>query len=185
MTYQKIEKPSKPKLIWDKIKLLVLDCDGVLTDGRIIYGCGGEEMKNFDAHDGMGFLLMRHTIVQAAVITGRQSAALERRCADLGIKHLYQGVPNKLQVLGDMLKELQLNWDNVVYIGDDWNDIPCMFRCAASICPSDAMPDIRKLCDIVLQSPGGRGAVREGIEMILKHKGIYEQAVVAYLAERS
>lgn len=185
MPFNKLEKPSKPKMNWDKIKILVLDCDGVLTDGRIIYGCDGEEMKNFDAHDGMGFLLMRYSCLQPVVITGRSSAALERRCKDLGINHLYQGVANKLQVLAELLKEHKLSLDNVVYVGDDWNDIPCMFRSALSMCPADAMPDIKKLSDVVLQCSGGRGAVRECIEMILKNKGIYEQAVAAFLADRS
>lgn len=185
MTFYKLEKPSKPKLNWDRIKLLVLDCDGVLTDGRIVYGCGGEEMKNFDAHDGMGFLLMRYTCMQAAVITGRSSSALERRCADLGITHLYQGVANKLRKLDSLLKELQLSFDSVVYLGDDWNDIPCMFRAALSVCPADAMPDIRRLADTVLQYNGGRGAVRECIEMVLRQKGVYDQAVAAYLADCS
>ncbi len=185
MTFRKIEKPSKPKLFWDKISLLVLDCDGVLTDGRIIYGCGGEEMKNFDAHDGMGFLLMRYTQVQTAVITGRSSSALERRCQDLGIKHLYQAVANKLQKLTELLQEMNLTFGNVVYIGDDWNDIPCMFKAAGSMCPQDAMPDVKKLADIVLHNSGGRGAVREAIEMILINQGVYEQAVAAFLADRS
>jgi 3-deoxy-D-manno-octulosonate 8-phosphate phosphatase (KDO 8-P phosphatase) len=183
MMYRKIEKPSKPKLFWDRIKLLVLDCDGVLTDGRIIYGCGGEELKNFDAHDGMGFLLMRQTPLQAAVITGRSSTALEKRCQDLGIKFLFQGVANKLQKLNELLQELHLTFENVVYVGDDWNDIPCMHKAAGSMCPSDAVADIRALTDIVLHNAGGRGAVRECIEMILRNQGIYDQAVAAYLAQ--
>ena len=102
---KKISKPYKSKLNWDRIQLLVFDCDGVLTEGKIIYDSAGNEAKNFEAHDGMGFLLLRQTELRTAVITGRNSSVLERRCQDLKINFLFQGVPDKLQCLKDLLAE--------------------------------------------------------------------------------
>lgn len=181
MILKKISKPNRPILVWERIKLLVFDCDGVLTDGRIIYDSAGNEAKNFDAHDGMGFLLLRQTSILSAVITGRNSSLLERRCKDLKIGHLYQGVSDKLQCLTRLLEELQLDFANVLYMGDDWNDLQAMFNAAISVCPADAPSNIRQLADHVTTLPGGRGAVRECIEYVLHNQGIYEQAVLSYL----
>ena len=183
--FKKLQKPYKPRVNWDKLSLMIFDCDGVLTDGRIIYGCDGEELKNFDAHDGMGFMLLRFSGVKTAVITGRSSAALERRCQDLKIDYVFQGVGNKLAKTKELLAELKLEFSNVLYMGDDWNDIPVMFSAAVSVCPSDAGRDIKPLADYVMLAPGGRGAVRECIELVLNNKTIYEQAVADYLAKIS
>ena len=128
-----INKVHKTPVKWSDIKLLMLDCDGVFTDGRIIYAGTDLELKNFDAHDGMGFMIMRYSDIKAAVITGRTSAVLERRCRDLKIEHLYQGVAHKLSVGTKLLQELNLTWGNVAYIGDDWNDVPVMRKSALSL----------------------------------------------------
>lgn len=181
MILKKISKPIKPAVKWDRIELLVFDCDGVLTDGRIIYNSAGQEAKNFDAHDGMGFLLLHQTKLRSAVITGRNSPLLERRCQDLKIGHLFQGVANKVQCLEGLLAELGLDYSNVLYMGDDWNDIPAMFKAAFSVCPADAPQNICQLADHVTRHSGGKGAVRECIEFVLHNQGIYEQAVSAYL----
>lgn len=181
MRDKRLSKVKKPLVRWDKIKLLVFDCDGVLTDGGIIYDGDGVESKNFFAQDGMGFLLLRHTDISVAVITGRNSSILQRRCEDLKISHLYQGVANKLQCLRGLLKELDLDFSNVLYMGDDWNDLLVMINSAVSVCPSDAPERIRGLVDIVTVQPGGRGAVRECIDFVLEKKDLYEQAVQAYL----
>jgi len=183
--FRKINKPYKPRVNWDKINLLIFDCDGVLTDGKIIYGCDGEEFKNFDAHDGMGFMLLRFAGVKTAVITGRTSAALERRCKDLRIDYLLQGVANKLARTNQLMAELKLEFSNVLYMGDDWNDIPVMNVAAVSVCPADAVRDVASLADYVMLAPGGHGAVRECIELVLNNKGLYEQAVADYLAQIS
>ncbi|HPN40365.1 MAG: HAD hydrolase family protein [Candidatus Cloacimonetes bacterium] len=183
--FKKIGKPYKPRVNWDRINLIIFDCDGVLTDGKIIYGCNGEELKNFDAHDGMGFQLLRFSHVRTAVITGRSSAALERRCQDLKIDYLYQGVANKLEKTRELLKELKLDFCNLLYMGDDWNDIPVMNVAAVSVCPADAARDVAAMADYVMLASGGRGAVRECIELVLNNKTIYEQAVNDYLAKIS
>lgn len=181
MSFTKIAKPNKPILRWDRIKLLIFDCDGVLTDGRIIYDSAGNESKNFDAHDGMGFMLLRQTEVQAAVITGRSSPVLQRRCDDLKIKYVFQGIQKKLETTTQLLRELNLGFDNILFMGDDWNDLPVMFKAAISVCPGDAMEGMKNLCDLVTKHSGGRGAVRECIEHVLTNKGIYEQALLKYL----
>ena len=183
MILKKITKPNKANLNWDKIELLVFDCDGVLTDGRIVYDSAGHEAKNFHAHDGMGFLLLRQAGLRSAVITGRSSAALERRCQDLKVGYLFQGVANKLQCLTQLLQELGLDFTNVLYMGDDWNDWPSMLQAAISVCPADAPDVIRQLADQVMSHPGGHGAVRECIEYVLYSKGCYEQAVSSYLEQ--
>lgn len=181
MNLQHIKKPSKKAVDWDKIKLLAFDCDGVLTQGGIIYGNEGQELKDFDARDGMGFMLLKYTDIQVAIITGRQSEALARRSADLKIAHLYQQIPNKLQVAKELLDKLGLSFDNMLFMGDDWNDFPLMSAAAVSVCPHDAAEEITTLVDHVTKASGGRGAVRECIEMVLKQRGIFEQAINAYL----
>ncbi len=185
MSVKRFTKPIKSHLIWDKIKILIFDCDGVLTDGRIIYDSAGNESKNFDAHDGMGFMLLRQTDILSAVVTGRTSTVLQRRCEDLKINYLYQGVANKLEVVTKLLEELGLDFSNVLYMGDDWNDMKVMFSAAISVCPADATDEIKALTDHVTIHPGGRGAVRECIDYVLENKGLHEQAIQAYFTQIS
>jgi 3-deoxy-D-manno-octulosonate 8-phosphate phosphatase (KDO 8-P phosphatase) len=183
MEHKLLHKINKPEILWQEIKLVIFDCDGVITDGKIIY-CGEElEAKHFSAHDGIGFMLLNRAELTCAVITGRSSVALERRCKDLRITHLCQGVMNKLEQTKKLLKELKLNWDNVAYMGDDWNDIPVMQTAAFSVCPADAMPEIKHLADFTTQRIAGDGAARECIDYILHKKGLYEKAVARYLQE--
>jgi len=160
-----------------KIKLIILDNDGVLTDGKIIYDENYIESKNFSAKDGLGIRLLQQTDIELAIITGRTSTILEKRCEDLDIKFLYQKIRNKLKKTEIILKELDLTWENVAYLGDDWNDYPVQKRCALSAAPADAFDTIKEKVDIVLQRKGGEGAVREFIELILKEKGIFENSV--------
>ncbi|MEF3694513.1 MAG: HAD-IIIA family hydrolase [Candidatus Cloacimonadota bacterium] len=180
-----IKRTYKNAVRWDRISLLIFDCDGVLTDGRIIYDSTGLELKNFDAHDGMGFLILRQTEIKTAVITGRSSELLARRCRDLKINYVYQGIANKLEKTEELLKELGLGWDAVAYMGDDWNDIPTMNKAAFSAAPSDALEEIRNLADFVTAASGGRGAVREFIRHILIQQKRYDKAIEAYLESLS
>jgi len=184
-----MRKVNKPPVVWQDIKLVIFDCDGVLTDGKIIYGSENNynriEMKNFNAHDGMGFMLLHQAGLISAVITGRSSTTLSQRCKDLHIKYLFQKVQKKLEKADKLLTKLNLQWNQVVYMGDDWNDIPCMDKAAFSSCPSDAMPEILKLADKVTKRKAGDGAVRELIDYILYKQGIYEKVVEQYLQEIS
>ena len=161
----------------------IFDCDGVLTDGKITYDNNSIEIKNFSAHDGMGFALLHKSGLISAVVTGRSSQALTQRCKDLSIKYVYQGIQKKLDKVQKLIDKLSLNWNQVVYMGDDWNDIPVMNKSAFSVCPSDSTPEIKALTDLTTQSRAGDGAVRECIDFILYKKGLYEQVVQKYLQE--
>jgi len=189
MSYLKLPKPPKSQVRWEQLRLVVFDCDGVLTDGSIIYGQTDNyfnvELKNFNAHDGMGMTLLHHAGLIPAVITGRSSRVLAKRCKDLKIRHLYQSIAKKIEAAEKLLNKLDLTWDQVVYMGDDWNDVPCMEKAAVSFCPSDACPEIRHLADIVTSAPSGHGAVRECIDHILYQQGTYETAVKSYLQDIS
>ncbi len=174
-------RPNKRPVNWAQIKLMILDCDGVLTDGRIIYGNDNLDLKQFDAADGMGMMLLSKIDLEVAVVSGRKSDALKQRCVDLKIRHLHQGVGHKLDCVSRLLEELDLDFDNVIYMGDDWNDVPCMRRAALSVAPQNAHPEIHKVADMVTVREGGRGAVRELIDFVLAKKGLYERAISSYL----
>jgi YrbI family 3-deoxy-D-manno-octulosonate 8-phosphate phosphatase len=163
------------------IRLIILDCDGTLTDGRIIYSDHDRELKNFSAKDGLGLHLAHVAGLQIAVITGRTSPMVTRRCADLHIEHVLQGVSNKRHAADKLLATLGLTWAQTAVVGDDWNDYPIMEPAALSACPCDAFPTFREKVDVVLNRPGGDGAVREFIELLLQAQSIYEKTVEQYL----
>jgi len=162
---------------FSKIKLIILDNDGVFSDGKIIYDNNKLESKNFNAKDGLGIKLLQFSDINLAIITGRSSEIVQKRCDDLQIKILYQGVRNKLKKTKELLKELNLNWENVAYLGDDWNDFPVMEKCNISATPADAFESIQSRVDLVTKRKGGEGAVRELIELILTKQGKYEKCL--------
>lgn len=166
---------------FSRIQLLILDCDGVLTDGKIIYQEDLTEAKNFCARDGLGVRLLAFTPIRVAVITGRESHLLAKRCQDLHIDLLFQKVQNKLARATELLQELHLDWVNVAYLGDDWNDYPVLRQAAVSAVPADAPADLQDKVDLILTRCGGEGAVREFIEIILREQGIYEDTLAEFL----
>lgn len=152
-----------------KIKYLVMDVDGTLTDGKIYMGNNGEVMKAFSIHDGFGVNKIAIPMgIIPVVITGRKSKIVENRCAELGITELYQGVENK----SERLMSITRDFSQVAYIGDDLNDLSCMkmVKEAGGIlgCPADAVESIRNICDFICTKRSGDGAVREFIEYICK-----------------
>lgn len=154
-----------------RIKMLVMDVDGTLTDGSIYMGPNGEEMKVFDVKDGYAIANMLPEMgILPVIITGRKSRIVEQRCAELGIMHLYQGVSNKLETLLRLLEEQNLKLENVAYMGDDFNDLECMKAVAADggipACPADAADVVRNICAYVAVHRGGKKAVREFIEQL-------------------
>ncbi len=152
-----------------KIRLMVMDVDGTLTDGHIYIGANGEVMKAFNVKDGYGIVQMKKRGITPAIITGRSSPIVAARAAELGIEHLYQGVSDKLAQLQALTAQLGLTMENVAYIGDDLNDLECIRACTAmgvSACPADAVPQVRLAADFVCTVPGGYGAVREFTEYI-------------------
>ena len=174
-------RPIKRPISWADLKLMLFDCDGVLTDGRIIYGNDGEDIKHFNAHDGMGFHLLKYTDIKIGFVTGRSSQALERRSKDMGCELLFQGVANKLRCVEEFLPKLGLDFRNVIYMGDDWNDVPLMRKAALSAAPADAEKDVLKIVDWTSGFKGGHGAVRDLINHVLHHKGIYDKTILRYL----
>lgn len=164
-----------------KIKLLALDVDGVLTDGTIYISPAGEVFKGFNAKDGMGISCALRNNLQIAVITGRQSPIVERRCEELGIKLFMQGVKDKRLALQKMAQELGLTREEIAYMGDDLNDIPAFKASGLSLAPADGSIEVLAVADIITKAKGGRGAVREAITMILAAQDNWEQIVNSYL----
>ena len=155
----------------DKLKrvaVLVLDVDGVLTDGSIVYTDAGDEVKSFSARDGLGIRLLMDAGITVCIITGRRSNALMHRCRDLGITHVIDGAGDKRQALMDLADGFKVPMTSVACMGDDLPDIP-MFRMAGlSIAVADADETVKQSADLVTTAPGGAGAVRELAERILK-----------------
>lgn len=158
-----------------RIKWLVMDIDGTLTDGKIYMGPSGEAMKAFDVKDGYAISnILPELNIKPVVITGRDSEIVAYRCAELGVEHIFQGVKNKVSILDALLTDSNSQYCEVAYIGDDLNDLECMKRVqefgGILACPADAVNAITTVCDFVMGSRGGFGAVREFIEIISTHK---------------
>jgi 3-deoxy-D-manno-octulosonate 8-phosphate phosphatase (KDO 8-P phosphatase) len=150
------------------IKLLILDVDGVMTDGRIIINDQGEETKTFNVKDGYGIRLLLGAGIDVAIITGRQSRCVEHRADDLGIKSLYQGVTDKKSVCMKLLEEKHLTSQQTCFIGDDLLDLPLLKFVGLPVAVADAVKEVRETAMYVTEKNGGNGAVREVCELILK-----------------
>ncbi|MEX3712275.1 HAD-IIIA family hydrolase [Cytobacillus horneckiae] len=160
------------------IKLIALDVDGVLTDGKLYIGSNGVEYKTFHTHDGMGISLAQYVGIEIALITGRKSPAVEKRAAELKIKHVYQGVNNKTEVLYQIVSALNIDLNQVCYIGDDINDLPLLNIVGYPACPHNAVSQVKEQAHIVSAHKGGEGAVRDIIDQILSatydHQSLFE-----------
>lgn len=154
-----------------KIKLMLTDCDGVLTDNGVYYTQDGEMMKRFSIRDGMGVERLRNEVgVATGIITGETSGSVIKRAEKLNIEHLYLGIKNKKQMLSAILEETRFVPAEIAYIGDDVNDIEIMNECGLTACPSDAMFQVKDIVDYVCNEKGGHGAFREFAEFIIKSK---------------
>ena len=156
----------KSKLM--KIKMLLMDVDGVLTDGHIIYTSEGDELKKFNVQDGMGITLARKAGLKTGIITSRESKLVERRAAELKFDIVKQGCKQKLQEYENIKKKFDLADENIAYMGDDIPDMSILNRAGYSIAPANARDEVKAVCDYVTVQPGGQGAVREVIDKILK-----------------
>ena len=159
----------------EPVKLLLLDVDGVLTDGRIVYSDDGVETKAFNVRDGLGLRLLMDGGIQVGIVTGRRSKALYRRCKDLGIIDVYDGVDDKAALLDDICRRMGIRTESIAFIGDDLPDIPLMKKVGLSIAVADAHEAVRAVADLVTTAGGGAGAVREVCEAILKSQGQWEK----------
>ena len=163
-----------------KVKLLILDVDGVMTDGRIIMDDEGRELKNFNVRDGHGIKLIQRYGIKVAILTGRQSSVVKYRAIDLGIKDVYQKAFNKKEIFEKILKKHNLSSQEVAYLGDDIVDIPVLKRVGFSSAVANALDVVKENVDYVTKNKGGDGAVREICDMILKAQGRWPEIAAKY-----
>jgi len=161
-----VKAPAKAS----RIRLLVLDVDGVLTDGVLVYGPAGEEIKRFHVRDGLAMQAARAAGIEVAIISGRASAAVTRRMSELGIVEVHQGIVDKAAELRAMLARLGVRADEAAMMGDDLPDLPVMKSAGLGLAPSDAAPEIKRAAAWVSRARGGHGAVREAVEMLLRSR---------------
>ncbi len=159
------------------IQLLLLDVDGVLTDGSIIYNDQASETKVFNVKDGLGLKLVMEAGIKVGLVTGRKSKALHRRCRDLGIRYLYDAVQQKAQLIDKIATDTEVGAINTAFIGDDIPDLQLMRRVGLSIAVADAHELVRDYSDWITSAAGGRGAVREVCDALLKARGDWEKIV--------
>ncbi|MDF1653690.1 MAG: HAD-IIIA family hydrolase [Coxiellaceae bacterium] len=153
----------------ENIQLLILDVDGVLTDGKVYLSADGDEQKCFYVQDGMGMVNLIRANIPIAIISGRSSESVTRRMQELGVQHVHQGIDNKLPVFEQLIKELNINADNVAYVGDDTPDLCIMQYVGYKIAVANAVTEVRSIADWVTQRNGGEGAVREVCDWILSN----------------
>ena len=163
------------------IKLLVLDVDGCMTDGGIIYSNSAEETKKFNVKDGFAIVQWIKLGGQVAIITGRESKIVENRAKELGIHYLYQNVKDKKAVLEELLEKINISNEEVAAIGDDINDYKLLLHVKQSFTPADGVSHVKDIVKHVLTCKGGEGAVREMIEMVLQTNGQMEQFLALYI----
>ena len=164
-----------------RIKLLLMDCDGVLTDGRIWILENGEDQKAFHTRDGLGIDLLHRAGLKSGIISGRLSSALERRAQSLNVSYLWQGRDDKRQAFADILAQAQVIKDEIAYMGDDLTDLPLMGQSGLAIAVADAVEEVKTRAHYVTKADGGNGAVREVVELILKAQGRWDDLVKSYL----
>ena len=152
------------------IRLLVMDVDGVMTDGKITYSSDGQELKSFNIKDGLGIKRAQASGIETAIITGRTSPMVERRARELGIAHLVQGREDKLAALSDLVGQLNLSLDQVAYIGDDLPDLTAIESVKLGACPADAATEVKSKANWVSTRSGGDGCVRELCDLLVSHK---------------
>lgn len=163
------------------IRLVVLDVDGVLTDGSIHMDDAGREGKSFYARDGLGIYLLHRAGIRLALVSGRTAEVIEHRARQLRIEEVHQGVEDKLAVYREILARHGLRDEEVCYMGDDLIDLPPMRRAGLAAAPADAHPIVLQVADLVTRAPGGRGAVRELAERLLQAAGLWDEIAGPYL----
>jgi 3-deoxy-D-manno-octulosonate 8-phosphate phosphatase (KDO 8-P phosphatase) len=163
-----------------RVKVMIFDVDGVLTDGSLTYGPDGEATKTFYVLDGLGIQLLQKTGVQTAIISARSSPIVVRRAADLGITHVHQGQHDKRLAFAKLLADTGFTAEECGYIGDDVIDLPLFTRVGFAVTVPSGHPEVQHRAHYVTKNPGGRGAVREVCDMVMRAQGTYEQALAPY-----
>lgn len=166
-----------------KIKLLILDVDGVMTDNRLFYNDDGVETKTFYTRDGHGMVMLQKSAVEIGIITGRKSQLVTNRMRDLKVKHVYQGVPDKLPTFLKLVEELDIQLDEIAYVGDDILDLPILMRIGLAVTPADGDDEVKARVDYISKFEGGRGCVREVCEIIMRAQGSWQKQMDFYLRD--
>lgn len=164
-----------------RVRLMLFDVDGVLTDGRLFIGEHGEAFKAFSALDGHGLKLLAQGGITPLIVTGRDSPAVRRRIADLGLPNALYGAQDKLAAAAALLQSLQLEWDEIAVMGDDWPDLPLMRRAAFACAPANAHAEVRAIAHHVTAARGGEGAARECCDLLLMAAGRYAALLQGHL----
>jgi 3-deoxy-D-manno-octulosonate 8-phosphate phosphatase (KDO 8-P phosphatase) len=166
--------------VWQRakpIRLLLLDVDGVLTDGRLYFGPAGEICKVFHVRDGHGIKMLQRGGIEVAFLSGRRSEPARHRARELGITRYYEGLRDKLAVLEELLAELNLTAAQVATVGDELVDLPLLSRAGLAVAVADAVPEVRAAAHWVTSLPGGRGAVRQVCDLLLQAQGQWEKLI--------
>ena len=166
-----------------KIKVVIFDVDGVMTDGGLMIGDDGQEYKTFNSHDGLGMKLLKKTGVQMAIITGRTSDVVKKRSESTGIAHFYQGVEDKLAAFNDLIAKLNISAEEAAFMGDDVVDVPPMLRCGLAVTVPAAPDTVKNRAHFTTQRGGGRGAVRELCELIMQAQGTLDAQMAPFFAQ--
>jgi len=163
-----------------RVKVMIFDVDGVLTDGSLTYDANGEITKTFFVLDGLGIQLLNRTGVRTAIISARRSPIVDRRASDLGITHVFQGQHDKRLAFAELLEQTGVTAEECGYIGDDVIDLPLLTRVGFAVTVPSGHPEVQHRAHYVTKSAGGRGAVREVCDMVMRAQGTYEQALAPY-----
>jgi len=166
------------------VRLLLLDVDGVLTDGRITYDGSGREWKSFDIRDGQGIRLLQRAGLEVGILSGRRSAAVRARARELGIHLLRQRATDKAEALEEIMAQKNYKGEHICYVGDDLVDLPVFPRVGLAIAAADSIGEVKEAAHYITRSPGGRGAVREVCELILKAQGKWAAITREYMGHR-
>ena len=164
-----------------KVKLLILDIDGVMTDGRIIYGIYGDELKFFDVQDGFGITLLNWPGIKSVIITAKKSRIVKLRARDLKVARAYQGFVDKLKAFNKILRQFKVEPEEICFIGDDLIDLPILKRVGFAIAVPNAVGEVKESAHYITQKMGGRGAVREVCDLILKSQNKWDLATSKYI----
>lgn len=165
-----------------RVKVMIFDVDGVLTDGSLTYGPDGEVTKTFNVLDGLGIQLLNKTGVKTAIISARKSPIVVKRASDLGIAHVYQGIHDKRVGFAELLAATGVTPEECGYIGDDVIDLPLFTRVGFAVTVPSGHPEVQHRAHYVTKNAGGRGAVREVCDLVMRAQGTYEQALAPYFA---
>jgi 3-deoxy-D-manno-octulosonate 8-phosphate phosphatase (KDO 8-P phosphatase) len=163
-----------------KIKVVIFDVDGVLTDGGLTIGDDGQEYKTFNTQDGLGMKLLKQSGVQMAIITGRSSKVVTQRAESTGVMHFYQGVDNKLEAFNDLILKLNIKPEEAAFMGDDVVDMPPMLRCGLAISVPAAPESVKQRSHYVTSKQAGHGAVREVCELIMQAQGTLDEQLASF-----